>query len=142
MKFLIRLLVLSRYVLLNRQSREIKRSIQSLPVTAQRAVGQLAMTEIEAGSRTPVPHLYGSSSTDIYQPLGDGATLAFNRAKSRVPQLRLRGTALWLAIIYHETRESPHASMQALHRDVLGMLGMLKGTYSGDVRVTADATAA
>lgn len=130
MKLLIRALVFCRYIVLNRQAREIKRSIQSLPVTAQRAVGQLAMTEIETASRTPVPHLYGSSSTDIYQPWGDGASLAFSRARSRVPQLKLRGTALWLAIAFQETRESPHASMQALHRDILGMLGLLKGTYN------------
>ena len=100
------------------------------------------MTEIETATRSPVPHLYGSSSTDIYQPWGDGATLAFNRAKSRVPQLKLRGTALWLAIAYQETRDSPHASMQGLHRDVLGLLGLLKGTYSGDVQLAADASAA
>lgn len=140
MKLLIRALVFCRYIVLNRQAREIKRSIQSLPVTAQRAVGQLAMTEIETAGRTPVPHLYGSSSTDIYQPWGDGAALAFGRARSRVPQLKLRGTALWLAIVYQETRESPHASMQTLHRDILGMLGMLKGTYTGQAPVTASAT--
>lgn len=140
MKLLIRALVFCRYIVLNRQVREIKRSIQSLPVTAQRAVGQLAMTEIETASRTPVPHLYGSSSTDIYQPWGDGATLAFNRARSRVPQLKLRGTALWLAIVFQETRESPHASMQTLHRDLLGMLGLLKGTYAGQAPSILDAT--
>ncbi|MCX7555779.1 hypothetical protein OS187_02915 [Xanthomonadaceae bacterium JHOS43] len=139
MKLLIRALVFCRYIVLNRQAREIKRSIQSLPVTAQRAVGQLAMTEIENADRTPVPHLYGSSSTDIYQPWGDGATLAFDRARSRVPQLKLRGTALWLAIAYQETRESPHASMQTLHRDVLGMLGLLKGTYTGQAPTIANA---
>lgn len=139
MKLLIRALVFCRYIVLNRQAREIKRSIQSLPVTAQRAVGQLAMTEIETAGRTPVPHLYGSSSTDIYQPWGDGAALAFGRARSRVPQLKLRGTALWLAIVYQETRESPHASMQTLHRDILGMLGMLKGTYTGHAPAAANA---
>ena len=34
MKLLIRILVLCRYVTLNRQLREIRRSVQSLPVTA------------------------------------------------------------------------------------------------------------
>lgn len=138
MKLLIRLLVLCRYIVLNRQCREIQRSIQSLPLSAQRAVGQLAMSEIEAASKSQTPHLYGSSSTDLYQPWGDGAALAFNRSRSRVPQLMLRGTALWLAIVFQETRDTPHGSMQALHREVLGMLGMLKGTYSGEVEVTAD----
>lgn len=138
MKLLIRFLVFCRYTMLNRQCREIQRSIQGLPLSAQRAVGQLAMNEIEAASNSTAPHLYGSSSTDLYQPWGDGSALAFNRSRSRVPQLKLRGIALWLAIVFHETRDTPHGSMQALHREILGMLGMLKGTYSGEVEVTAD----
>lgn len=129
MKLLIRTLVFCRFILLNRQLREVKRDIISMPVTSQRAIGQLAMDEIDAAGRTAIPHLYGSSSNDVYQPWGDGATLAFQRARARVPQLRMRGMALWLAIVYQETHESPHASMQAMHREVLGLLGVLKGTY-------------
>jgi len=139
MKLLIRTLVFCRFILLNRQLREIKRDIVSLPVTAQRSVGQLAMDEIDAAGRTPMPHLYGSSSNDVYQPWGDGATLAFQRARARVPQMRLRGTALWLAIVYQETHDSPHASMQAMHREVLGLLGVLKGTYDNAGQATASA---
>lgn len=138
MKLLTRALVFFRYIMLNRQMREIKRNIQSLPVTVQRAAGQLAMSEIDAAARSSVPHLYGSSSADVQQLWGDGATLAFKRARSRVPQLKLRGTALWLAIVYQETLESPHASMQAMHREVLGLLGHLKGTYANPDQVIAD----
>ncbi len=141
MKLLTRLLVFCRYTVLNRQLREIKRSVLDLPITAQRAVGHLVMSEIEAATRTPVPHLYGSGSTDVHQPWGDGATLAFGRARARVPQLRLRGLALWLAIVFHETHHSPHASMQALHREVLGLMGILKGTYGKTSADTANATA-
>ncbi len=141
MKLLTRLLVFCRYTVLNRQLREIKRSVLDLPVTAQRAVGHLVMSEIEAAAKTPVPHLYGSSSTDVHQPWGDGATLAFTRARARVPQLRLRGLALWLAIVYQETHQSPHASMQSLHREVLGLMGLLKGTYGRQTADTASAIA-
>lgn len=141
MKLLTRLLVFCRYTVLNRQLREIKRSVLDLPVTAQRAVGHLVMGEIESAAKTPVPHLYGSSSTDVHQPWGDGATLAFARARARVPQLRLRGLALWLAVVYQETRHSPHASMQALHREVLGLMGLLKGTYGKQTVDAASATA-
>jgi hypothetical protein len=140
-KLLTRLLVFCRYTVLNRQLREIKRSVFELPVTAQRAVGNLVMSEIEAATKTPVPHLYGSSSTDVHQPWGDGATLAFTRARSRVPQLRLRGLALWLAIVYQETNDSPHASMQSLHREALGLMGLLKGTYGKPIAEAASATA-
>ncbi len=138
MKLLVRSLVFCRFVMLNRQLRELKRNLVGLPVTAQRAVGHLAMSEIEAAGHSPVPYLYGSSSSDIYQPWGDGTRLAFQRARARVPQMRLRGTAAWLAIVYHETRESPHASMQAMHREVLGMLGVLKGTYEAGTSAVAD----
>jgi hypothetical protein len=129
MKLLIYTLVFCRYILLNRQLREIKRNIISMPVTAQRAVGQMASDEMDAAARARTPYLHGSSSADVYQPWGDGASLAFQRSRARVPQMRLRGTALWLAIVYHETDKSPHASMQGLHREVLGVLGILKGTY-------------
>ena len=141
MKLLTRLLVFCRYTVLTRQLREIKRSELDLPITAQSAVGHLVMSEIEAATRTPVPHLYGSSSTDVHQPWGDGATLAFGRARARVPQLRLRGLALWLAIVFQETHHSPHASMQALHREVLGLMGILKGTYGKTSADTANAAA-
>ena len=141
MKLLIRALVFCRFITLSRQMREIKRTVQAMPVTAQRAIGQISMSEIGAAAHTPVPHLYGSSSTDIYQPWGDGASLAFQRARARVPQLQLRGVALWLAVVYQETRESPHASMQGLHREVLGLLGLLKGTYENPTTVTAGQTA-
>lgn len=139
MKLLIYTLVFCRYMLLNRQLREIKRNISSMPVTAQRAVGQMASDEMDAAARTPAPYLYGSSSADVYQPWGDGTSLAFQRSRARVPQMRLRGTALWLAIAFHETKDSPHASMQGLHREVLGVLGILKGTYNnlGNAPVTS-----
>ncbi len=140
MKFLTHILVFIRLTLLNRQLREIKRGITTLPVTAQRAVGQIAMSEIEAAARTPMPYLHGSSSNDIYQPWGDGATLAFKRTRMRVPQMRLRGTASWLAIVYHETHDSPHASMQAMHREILGLLGLLKGTYENPEIAAVSAT--
>ncbi len=132
MKFLFRILVLGRYMTLNRQAREIKRIIQSLPVTSQRSVGQLVMTEIEAAAQTEEPHLYGSTTTPPHRAWGNGASQAFSRAQSRVQQLRLRGVALWLAIVYHETRTSKFPGFDGLHREVLGMLGTLKGTHGGN----------
>lgn len=130
MKVVIRLLALARYLMLSRQAREIRRIVRELPVSAQRAVGQLAMAEIQNAARTPTPHLYGSLVEDRYQPWGDATQLAFHKAQSRTPQLKLRGIALWLAVAYHETRESSHANILGIHREVLGLLGLLKGTYA------------
>jgi hypothetical protein len=130
MKVVIRLLALARFLMLARQAREIRRIVRELPVSAQRAVGQLAMAEIQNAARLPAPHLYGSELEDRYQPWGDATQQAYSRAQSRTPQLKLRGIALWLAVVYHETRESVHPQLQGVHRDVLGLLGQLKGTYA------------
>jgi hypothetical protein len=143
MKVMIRLLALARWLMLNRQARELRRIVQELPISAQRAVGQLAMAEIQAAARMPQPHLYGSEVEDRYQPWGDATHQAFIKAQSKTPQVKLRGIALWIAVVYHETRESPHPQMQGMHREVLGMLGNLKGTYSANAqRVAAAARAA
>lgn len=132
MKVVIRLLALARYLMLSRQAREIRRIVEELPVSAQRAVGQLAMAEIQNAARAVTPHLYGSEVADLYQPWGDATQLAYHKAQSKTPQLKLRGIALWLAVVYHETRDSSHANLQGVHRDVLGMLGQLKGTYAAN----------
>jgi hypothetical protein len=137
MNVVIRLLVLARYLMLLRQAREVRRIVQALPVTAQRALGQLAMSEIRNAARLPSPHLYGSETGDRYQPWGDATQLAFARAQSRAPQLKLRGLALWLAVAFHETRDSNHASLQGLHREILGLLGQVKGTYAENDRQRA-----
>lgn len=130
MKLIIRLLAWARYIMLSRQARDIRRIVQELPVSAQRAVGQLAMAEIQNAARAPTPHLYGSEVEDRYQPWGDATQHAYAKARSKAPQLKLRGVALWLAVVYHETRDSTHPNLQAVHRDVLGLLGLLKGTYA------------
>jgi hypothetical protein len=143
MKVVIRLLALARYLMLSRQAKEIRRIVQELPVSAQRAVGQLAMAEIQNAARSPTPHLYGSEVEDRYQPWGDATQHAFAKAQSKTPQLKLRGVALWLAVAYHETRDSSHSNLQAVHRDVLGLLGLLKGTYAANaVRMAAEAAQA
>ena len=145
MKVVIRLLALARFLMLSRQAREIRRIIEELPISAQRAVGQLAMAEIQSAARSPSPHLYGSEAADRYQPWGNATELAYSKAQSKVAQLKLRGIALWLAVTYHETADTRHTHLRAVHRDVLGMLGQLKGTYAANALrqlETAEANAA
>jgi len=133
MKVVIRLLALARYLMLSRQARDIRRIVEELPISAQRAVGQLAMAEIRNAARAVTPHMYGSQVEDRYQPWGDATQLACHKAQSRTPQLKLRGIALWLAVTFHETRDSSHPSLQGVHREVLGLLGLLKGTYAANL---------
>jgi len=136
-KVLINILALLRYLVLTRQARELKRTIAALPLSAKRALAKLTLAEIEAASQELLPHLYGSTGTDRYQPWGNATALAFERARAAVPQLKLRGIALWLAVTFHETQDSPRPLQQALHREVLGFLGDLKGTYAAHARAQA-----
>jgi hypothetical protein len=134
MSFLIRLLSTLRFLTLRRQLREMRKIIEGLSPSTRSAVATLTMGEIQNAARAPVPHLYGSEGVHRYQPWSEGASQAFGRARSSVAQLKLRGIALWLAIVYHETRDMPHEGLAGVHREVLGLLGQLKGTYSAAAR--------
>lgn len=131
MTYLIRLLSTLRYMTLRRQLREMRTIVESLSPSTRSAVATLTMGEIQNAARAPVPHLYGAQDVHRYQPWSDAATQAFGKARSSVAQLKLRGIALWLAVVYHETRDMPHAGLSEIHREILGMLGHLKGTYAG-----------
>lgn len=131
MSFLIRLLSTLRYMTLRRQLREMRKIIESLSPSTRSAVATLTMGEIQNAARAPVPHLYGAQDLHRYQPWSDAATQAFGKARSSVAQLKLRGIALWLAVAYHETRDMPHSGLAEIHREILGLLGHLKGTYAG-----------
>jgi len=41
----------------------------------------------------------------------------------------LRGIALWLAVAYHETKNSPHSSLQPQHRQLMQLLRELKEVH-------------
>jgi hypothetical protein len=78
------------------------------------------MGEIQNAARAPVPHLYGSTDVHRDQPWSEAASQAFQKSRSNVAQLKLRGIALWLAIVYHETRDIPHEGLSGVHREILG----------------------
>lgn len=134
MTLLTRMLATARYLTLMRQARELRGIIDTLPKSAQRALATLALAEIEKVAREPEPRRYGDTGTDPYTPWSNAAGQAYLRAKSPVAQLKLKGIATWIAVVFHETRESPHPSLEAVHREVLGFLGILKGTYAAHAR--------
>ena len=41
----------------------------------------------------------------------------------------MRGIALWLAVAYHETKNSPHANLQLQHRQLMQLLRELKEVH-------------
>ncbi|WP_199098508.1 hypothetical protein, partial [Dyella sp. ASV21] len=84
---------------------------------------------IGQASRTDFPHLYGTSPQERYLPWGHGTDIGLARARSDNPEVALRGIALWLAVAYHETKESPHSSLQVRHRQLMRVLRELKETH-------------
>ena len=65
---------------------------------------------------------------------GSGTEVGLSRARSDNAQVRMRGIALWLAVVFHETRGATSTSLESLHRQVLRVFRQLKQTMP-----TADA---
>jgi hypothetical protein len=42
----------------------------------------------------------------------------------------LRGIATWIAVVFYETENSNHTGLQSIHREVLGFMGELRGTFA------------
>ena len=127
MRIVTRLIALSRSIQLNRQFREIERSIADLPLAGRRQLAAIAMREFATAAKCEFPHLYGTPENEQrYQPWGSGTDLGYSRVKSDNPQVKLRGIALWLTVAYHETKESKYGEIQNLHRQLMRTLRILK----------------
>jgi hypothetical protein len=111
---------------LDRQFRRIGKSLDALPAAARVRLGLLTLREIGQAARGQFPHLYGTPAQERYLPWGCGTATGYARACSDNPEVALRGIALWLAVAYHETKDSPHPSMQARHRQLLRVVRELK----------------
>lgn len=137
MQIVTRLIAMNRARQLQRQWRQIERSITSLPARARARLGVMALREIGQASRCEFPHLYGTAPEHRYMPWGQGTEIGFNRAQSDNSEVAMRGIALWLAVAYHETKDSPYTSLQPQHRQLLRVLRELRDIGSD----RADATA-
>ncbi|MGP1664556.1 MAG: hypothetical protein ACTS5I_01310 [Rhodanobacter sp.] len=119
-------IVLLRARQLGRQFRDVERSIKALPKRNRERLSLLTLREIGQASRSDFPHLYGTPPEARYLPWGQGTGTGYERARSNNPEVALRGVALWLAVAYHETKNSPHASLQLHHRHLLHLLREMK----------------
>jgi hypothetical protein len=126
MQLLTPFFVMMRARQLSRQYREIERSIRALPRRNCTRLGTLALREIGQASQSDFPHLYGTPPEARFLPWGQGTDVGYERACSGNAEVALRGIALWLAVAYHETKNSPHASLQPQHRQLLQLLRELK----------------
>jgi hypothetical protein len=123
------LIAMSRARQLQRQFRGIERLVQTLNPRNRARLGMLALREIGQASQCDFPHLYGTPPEERYAPWGQGTSLGYARAQSDNPEVALRGIALWLAVAYHETKDSPHRGLQPQHRQLLRVLRELKEVH-------------
>ncbi len=131
MRIVNRIIALSRSIQLNRQFREIEKSIAELPASGRSQLAAIAMREFATAAKCEFPHLYGTvDQNQRYQPWGSGTDLGYSRVKSDNPQVKLRGIALWLTVAYYETKDSKFGEVQNLHRQLMRTLRILKETHA------------
>lgn len=126
MHLVTRLIALSRAVQLRRQFREINKALEQLAPSARRQLALIALREFASAAKSEFPHLYATPPDEKYRAWGSGTDIGFERLRSENLQVRLRGLALWLTVVYHETKDSPFADQQKLHLQVMRLLRTLK----------------
>lgn len=126
MQFMTRLIALTRAMQLRRQFREIDKTIEQMPSATHRKLAGLAMREFAVAAKSEFPHLYATPPEDKYCPWGAGTSIGMERVRSDNLQVKLRGLALWLSVVYYETKDSAFPEQQLLHRQVVRSLRVLK----------------
>jgi len=119
---------LSRKVMLSWQAKVVEKAIRDLPEAKRREAALLTLAELESAAHRPAPPSQGGKTTTPSPARGNAAHLAFERVRSRLLPIRLRGLAAWIAVVYHETRDSADEGFQGVHRDVLGLIAELKAS--------------
>ncbi len=136
MRFVTHILAMSRAVRLGRELREIERIIETTSAMSRQKLALLTLRELAQAGRCEFPHLYGTPPEQRYAAWGSGADIGMTRARSDNLQVRLRGVALWVAVVFHETRDSGHAQIAAVHRRVLRIVRLLKESVPHDAEIT------
>ncbi len=143
MRIVTRLIAMNRGRQLGKQFREIERQIRALPKRSRARLGTMALREIGQASRSDFPHLYGTPPEERYLPWGQGTDIGLARARSDNAEVAMRGIALWLAVAYHETKNTPHPSIKPHHRDLMRLLRELKEDHRANpIREWTQAAAA
>lgn len=130
MRLLTQLIAIHRARKLNRQLRDIQRSIEGLSRQNRTRLGTLTLREIGQATRCDFPHLYGTPPEERYLPWGQGTEIGYARARSDNAEVAIRGIALWLAVAYHETKEARQSGLQSVYRLLMRQLRELKDARS------------
>lgn len=115
---------LGRAARLRRQFGDIEQRSLELPRSYREQLAELIGRECDNVAAAPDPSLYGAH-TDEGVTTG-GLDVGFDRARSDNVQVRMRGVALWIALVYHETRDAEAAESRELHRAILRLMRELK----------------
>ncbi len=118
MKYLTRMLALTRLMQLKRQWKRIAAWLALLTQEDQQVLAALVYGEAQRAGKHPLPQFYASQNIEAYSPWGDAVQLAFARICNEGGQSQMRGVATWLAVVYHETGNTQLAALRSLHNDV------------------------
>jgi hypothetical protein len=126
MDLLITLLTQWRRLMLSRQAGAMRQAVLGMNPEQRKQAADMTLAEIQAAAVLPQPHLHGDNDPSMYRPWSPVAGTAAKRVTDRSIQLRQRAVAMWLAVVYHETRHARDEGLVAVHREVLGILRELK----------------
>lgn len=140
MRFVTRIIALSRTVRLTREFHEIQQIADKLSGTNTRNLALLTLRETARAGRCEFPHLYGTPADQRYTLWGSGTQTGIVRARSDNMQVRLHGIALWLAVAYYETRDTGIPQVAGIHRHILGLLKQLKQNVPNELADAAKQT--
>ena len=120
-----RVTAMGRNARLRRQLGDIEQRCLELPRSYRDQLAELIGRECDNVAQSPNPSLYGSQTEGGVDT--GGLEVGLDRARSDNVQVRMRGLALWLALVYHETRSAaPTPETEELHRHVLRIMRELK----------------
>jgi hypothetical protein len=115
---------MGRAARLRRQFNEIEQRSLELPRSYREQLAELIGRECANVEAAADPSTYGTQTENGVTT--NGLDLGFDRARSDNVQVRMRGIALWIALVYRETRNAEAHESQDLHRAILRVMRELK----------------
>jgi len=123
-QFVNRLLALGRDFQISRQPGIIERAVASLTLANRVRLESLVQNEMARAGWCAYPAANDTASNDTQWD--EAIETGFTRAQADNMEVRLRGIALWLAAVLHETRASTHENMEPRRRTALRIVRELK----------------
>lgn len=115
---------LGRTARLRRQFADIEKRVLELPRAYRDQLAELIGRECGNVAAAPNPALYGAQVENGVTT--NGLDIGLERSRSDNVQVRMRGLALWMALVYSETRDGTAPESQELHRSILRLMRELK----------------